>query len=70
MKLKLGGNFQDPKICYPCFIRLPKEARKLPTGPKLAIFRWPLKSTFLSKMAFLRVIFELVSKEGKIVAVG
>jgi hypothetical protein len=34
------------------------------------VIRWPLKSTFLSKMAFLRVIFELVSKEGKIVAVG
>jgi hypothetical protein len=34
------------------------------------VFRRPLKSTFLSKMDFLRVIFELVSKEGKIVAVG
>jgi hypothetical protein len=33
----------------------------------LALIRWPLKRTFLSKMAFLRVIFELVSKEGKFV---
>jgi hypothetical protein len=34
----------------------------------LKIFiRWPLKRTFLSQMYFLRDIFELVSKEGKIV---
>ena len=53
---------------YPKIVVLLSTCSKIVLCPK--IIRWPLKSTFLSKMAFLRVIFELVSKEGKIVAVG
>ena len=36
MKQKLDGQFQDPKLCYDCFCKLPAEARNLPTGQKLA----------------------------------